>query len=114
MGEDYKLIAVITPNTTNWTAKVVVLEKISARTSYLSPTKYQNVVLMDMEGSQSQQNLIAHSASMPQLNKLLNFTTDHRHELNCGPPTRDYNPSGTTINNDETLQVIKSIKAAIN
>ncbi|KAL2458079.1 Uncharacterized protein Fot_55937 [Forsythia ovata] len=82
MGEDYKLIAVITPNTTNWTAKVVVLEKISARTSYLSPTKYQNVVLMDMEGSQSQQNLIAHSASMPQLNKLFNFTTDSTASIN--------------------------------
>ncbi|KAL2501113.1 Glutamine synthetase [Forsythia ovata] len=68
MGEDYKLIAAITPNTTNWTAKVVVLEKTSARTAYHSPTKYQNVVLMDMEGSQSQQNLTAHSASMPQLN----------------------------------------------
>ncbi|KAL2514925.1 Replication factor-A C terminal domain-containing protein [Forsythia ovata] len=74
MGEDYKLIAAITPNTTNWTEKVVVLEKTSARTAYHSPTKYQNVVLMDMEGSQSQQNLTAPSATMPQLNKQLNFT----------------------------------------
>ncbi|KAL2499699.1 Replication protein A 70 kDa DNA-binding subunit B [Abeliophyllum distichum] len=54
MGEDYKLIAAITPNTTNWTAKVVVLEKSSARTAYHSPTKYQNVVLMDMERNKVQ------------------------------------------------------------
>ncbi|KAL2505488.1 Replication protein A 70 kDa DNA-binding subunit B [Abeliophyllum distichum] len=54
MGEDYKLIATITPNTTNWTAKVVVLEKTSARTAYHSPTKYQNVVLMDMERNKVQ------------------------------------------------------------
>ncbi|KAL2487569.1 Uncharacterized protein Fot_40861 [Forsythia ovata] len=54
MGEDYKLIATITPNTTNWTAKIVVLEKTSARTAYHSPTKYQNVVLMDMEDNQLQ------------------------------------------------------------
>ncbi|KAL2512632.1 Uncharacterized protein Adt_18232 [Abeliophyllum distichum] len=54
MGEDYKLIAAITPNTTNWTAKVVVLEKTFARTAYHSPTKYQNVVVMDMEDNQLQ------------------------------------------------------------
>ncbi|KAL2474561.1 hypothetical protein Adt_35297 [Abeliophyllum distichum] len=54
MGEDYKLITVITPNTTNWTAKVVVLEKTSARTAYHSPTKYQNVVLMHIEDNQLQ------------------------------------------------------------
>ncbi|KAL2521563.1 Replication protein A 70 kDa DNA-binding subunit B [Forsythia ovata] len=54
MGEDYKFIPAITPTTTNWTAKVVVLEKTSARTAFHSPTKYQNVVLMDMERNKVQ------------------------------------------------------------
>ncbi|KAL2525432.1 ATP-dependent DNA helicase [Abeliophyllum distichum] len=54
MGEDYKFITAITPNTTTWTTKVVVLEKTSVRTAYHSPTKYQNVVLMDMERNRVQ------------------------------------------------------------
>ena len=47
MAEKYKLISEITPGQTNWTAKVIVTEKSIPRIAMHSPTKYQNMLLID-------------------------------------------------------------------
>ncbi|KAL2544142.1 replication protein A 70 kDa DNA-binding subunit B-like [Forsythia ovata] len=47
----------ISPGTTGWTVKVVVAEKFSPRIAQKSPTKYQNLILMDSEGSTVQATL---------------------------------------------------------
>ncbi|KAL2505373.1 Nucleic acid-binding [Abeliophyllum distichum] len=49
MEDKYKLILDISSADTNWTAKVTVVEKSPARTAQYSPTKYQNITLMDPE-----------------------------------------------------------------
>ncbi|KAL2512174.1 Uncharacterized protein Adt_17774 [Abeliophyllum distichum] len=49
MEDKYKLIPDVFPADTNWTAKVIVVEKSPARTAQYSPTKYQNITLMDPE-----------------------------------------------------------------
>ncbi|KAL2525922.1 Nucleic acid-binding [Abeliophyllum distichum] len=47
MEHRYKLIPDVSPADTNWTAKVIVVKKCPARTALSSPTKYQNITLMD-------------------------------------------------------------------
>ena len=47
MAEKFKLISEITPGQTNWTVKVIVAEKSIPRIAMHSPTKYQNMLLID-------------------------------------------------------------------
>ncbi|KAL2461333.1 NADPH--Cytochrome [Abeliophyllum distichum] len=49
MEDKYKLIPDVSPTDTNWTTKVIVVEKSPTRTAQYSPTKYQNITLMDPE-----------------------------------------------------------------
>ncbi|KAL2505399.1 Replication protein A 70 kDa DNA-binding subunit B [Abeliophyllum distichum] len=54
MEDKYKLIPDVSPADTNWTAKVIVVEKSLGRTAQYSPTKYQNITLMDPEKNKVQ------------------------------------------------------------
>ncbi|KAL2533885.1 Replication protein A 70 kDa DNA-binding subunit D [Abeliophyllum distichum] len=49
MGDKFQLIHDVSPGTAEWTVKVVVAEKFSPRVAQRSPTKYQNLILMDSE-----------------------------------------------------------------
>ncbi|KAL2479289.1 replication protein A 70 kDa DNA-binding subunit B-like [Abeliophyllum distichum] len=49
MGDKFQLIHDVSPGTTGWTVKVVVAEKFSPKVAQRSPTKYQNLTLMDSE-----------------------------------------------------------------
>ncbi|KAL2526696.1 Replication protein A 70 kDa DNA-binding subunit E [Abeliophyllum distichum] len=51
MGNEFQLIREVSPGTAGWTVKVVIAEKFSLRVAQRSPTKYQNLILMDSEGS---------------------------------------------------------------
>ncbi|KAL2543442.1 Replication protein A 70 kDa DNA-binding subunit B [Abeliophyllum distichum] len=57
MGDKFQLIHDVSPGTAGWTVKVVVAEKFSPRVAQRSPTKYQNLILMDSEGSTVQATL---------------------------------------------------------
>ncbi|KAL2461281.1 replication protein A 70 kDa DNA-binding subunit B-like [Abeliophyllum distichum] len=57
MGDKFQLIHEVSPGTAGWTVKVVVAEKFSPRVAQRSPTKYQNLILMDSEGSTVQATL---------------------------------------------------------
>ncbi|KAL2520486.1 replication protein A 70 kDa DNA-binding subunit B-like [Forsythia ovata] len=59
MINQYQLIREVSPGTTGWTVKVVVAEKFSLRTTEKSPTKYQNLILMDSEATLYEQNITA-------------------------------------------------------
>ncbi|KAL2495811.1 hypothetical protein Fot_39568 [Forsythia ovata] len=49
MSNEFQLIREVSPGTTGWTVKVVVTEKFSPRIAQKSPTKYQNLILIDSE-----------------------------------------------------------------
>ncbi|KAL2508895.1 replication protein A 70 kDa DNA-binding subunit B-like [Forsythia ovata] len=51
MSNEFQLIREVSSGTTGWTIKVVVAEKFSPRIAQKSPTKYQNLILIDSEGS---------------------------------------------------------------
>ncbi|KAL2474468.1 replication protein A 70 kDa DNA-binding subunit B-like [Abeliophyllum distichum] len=57
MGDKFQLIHDVSPGTAGWTVNVVVAEKFSPRVAQRSPTKYQNLILMDSEGSTVQATL---------------------------------------------------------
>ncbi|KAL2496209.1 replication protein A 70 kDa DNA-binding subunit B-like [Forsythia ovata] len=57
MSNEFQLIREISPGTTGWIVKVVVTEKFSPRIAQKSLTKYQNLILMDLEGSTVQVTL---------------------------------------------------------
>ncbi|KAL2480494.1 replication protein A 70 kDa DNA-binding subunit B-like [Abeliophyllum distichum] len=57
MGDKFQLIHDVSPGTAGWTVKVVVAEKFSPRVGQRSQTKYQNLILMDSEGSTVQATL---------------------------------------------------------
>ncbi|KAL2487480.1 replication protein A 70 kDa DNA-binding subunit B-like [Forsythia ovata] len=57
MSNEFQLIREISLGTTGWTFKVVVVEKFSPRIAQKNPTKYQNLILMDSEGSTVQATL---------------------------------------------------------
>ncbi|KAL2528101.1 replication protein A 70 kDa DNA-binding subunit B-like [Forsythia ovata] len=57
MSNEFQLIREVSPGTTGWTVKVVVAEKFSPRIAKKNPTKYQNLILMDSEGSTVQATL---------------------------------------------------------
>ncbi|KAL2505189.1 Replication protein A 70 kDa DNA-binding subunit B [Abeliophyllum distichum] len=57
MGDKFQLIGEVSPGTAGWTVKVVVAEKFSPRVAQRSLTKYQNLILMDSEGSTVQATL---------------------------------------------------------
>ncbi|XP_041010101.1 uncharacterized protein LOC121254208 [Juglans microcarpa x Juglans regia] len=50
----YKSIKDITQNTRNWKIKMIVAEKSPKRATQNSPTRYQNLVLIDVEGNRVQ------------------------------------------------------------
>ncbi|KAL2489460.1 Aquaporin PIP2 [Forsythia ovata] len=49
MSKELQLISNVSPGSSGWTVKVVVAEKFSPRVAQKSPTKYQNLILMDTE-----------------------------------------------------------------
>ncbi|KAL2521935.1 Uncharacterized protein Fot_25858 [Forsythia ovata] len=49
MSKEFQLISDVSPESSGWTVKVVVAEKFSPRIAQKSPTKYQNLLLMDTE-----------------------------------------------------------------
>ncbi|KAL2514569.1 Uncharacterized protein Fot_28540 [Forsythia ovata] len=49
MSNEFQFIREVSPGTIGWTIKVVVAEKFSPRIAQKSPTKYQNLILMDSE-----------------------------------------------------------------
>lgn len=49
MATHYKLIPQIAISETNWSAKVVITGKQSPKTARNSSTRYQTVLLMDLE-----------------------------------------------------------------
>ncbi|KAL2547347.1 Nucleic acid-binding [Forsythia ovata] len=49
MAETYKFISDINVRQQNWTSKVIVAEKYVAKTSHNHRTRYQNMVLIDMQ-----------------------------------------------------------------
>ncbi|KAL2464046.1 hypothetical protein Fot_52002 [Forsythia ovata] len=49
MSKEFQLISNVSPGSSGWTVKVVVAEKFSPRIAQKSPTKYQNLILMDTE-----------------------------------------------------------------
>ncbi|KAL2468162.1 hypothetical protein Fot_51687 [Forsythia ovata] len=49
MSKEFQLISDVSPGSSGWTVKVVVAEKFSPRIAQKSPTKYQNLLLMDTE-----------------------------------------------------------------
>ncbi|KAL2494815.1 hypothetical protein Fot_38572 [Forsythia ovata] len=53
MSNEFQLIREVSPGTTGWTVKVVVVEKFSPRIAQKSPTKYQNLILKDSEADSS-------------------------------------------------------------
>ncbi|KAL2459842.1 replication protein A 70 kDa DNA-binding subunit D-like [Forsythia ovata] len=57
MSKEFQLISNVSPGSSGWTVKVVVAEKFSPRIAQKSPTKYQNLILMDTEGSTVQATL---------------------------------------------------------
>ncbi|KAL2521694.1 replication protein A 70 kDa DNA-binding subunit B-like [Forsythia ovata] len=57
MSNEFQLIREISSGTTGWTFKVVVAEKFSPRIAQKNPTKYQNLILIDSEGSTVQATL---------------------------------------------------------
>ncbi|KAL2459798.1 replication protein A 70 kDa DNA-binding subunit B-like [Forsythia ovata] len=57
MSKEFELISNVSPGSSGWTVKVVVTEKVSPRIAQKSPTKYQNLILMDTEGSTVQATL---------------------------------------------------------
>ncbi|KAL2548750.1 replication protein A 70 kDa DNA-binding subunit B-like [Forsythia ovata] len=57
MSNEFQFIREVSPGTTGWTVKVVVAEKFSTRIAQKSPTKYQNLILMDSKGSTVQATL---------------------------------------------------------
>ncbi|KAL2471618.1 Nucleic acid-binding [Abeliophyllum distichum] len=57
MGNEFQLTREVSPGTAGWTVKVVVAENFSPRVTQKSPTKYQNLILMDSKGSTVQATL---------------------------------------------------------
>ncbi|KAL2498410.1 replication protein A 70 kDa DNA-binding subunit B-like [Abeliophyllum distichum] len=57
MSNEFRLIREVSPGSAGWTVKVVIAEKFSPRVAKKSPTKYQNLILMDSEGSTVQATL---------------------------------------------------------
>ncbi|KAL2470833.1 replication protein A 70 kDa DNA-binding subunit B-like [Abeliophyllum distichum] len=57
MSNELRLIREVSPGTTRWTINVTLAEKFSPRIAQKSPTKYQNLILMDSEGSTVQATL---------------------------------------------------------
>ncbi|KAL2535620.1 replication protein A 70 kDa DNA-binding subunit B-like [Forsythia ovata] len=57
MSKEFQFISNVSPGSSGWTVKVVVVEKFSPRIAQKSPTKYQNLILMDTEGSTVQATL---------------------------------------------------------
>ncbi|KAL2493577.1 Nucleic acid-binding [Forsythia ovata] len=57
MSKEFQLIRDVSLGSSGWTVKVVVAEKFSPRIAQKSPTKYQNLILMDTEGSTVQATL---------------------------------------------------------
>ncbi|KAL2527911.1 replication protein A 70 kDa DNA-binding subunit B-like [Forsythia ovata] len=53
----FYLFRFFSPGTTGWTIKVIVAEKFSPRIAQKSPTKYQNLILIESEGSTVQTTL---------------------------------------------------------
>ncbi|KAL2521561.1 hypothetical protein Fot_25484 [Forsythia ovata] len=49
MSKEFQLISNVSPGSSGWTVKVVVAEKFSPKIAQKSPTKYQNLILMDTE-----------------------------------------------------------------
>ncbi|KAL2537315.1 Uncharacterized protein Fot_18706 [Forsythia ovata] len=49
MSKEFQLIRDVSPGSSGWIVKVVVAEKILPRIAQKSPTKYQNLILMDTE-----------------------------------------------------------------
>ncbi|KAL2534568.1 replication protein A 70 kDa DNA-binding subunit B-like [Abeliophyllum distichum] len=74
MGDKFQLIHDVSPRTTGWTVKVVVAEKFSPRVAQRSPTKYQNLTLMDSEGSTVQATLYGQNITAFQDELLLGKT----------------------------------------
>ncbi|KAL2539735.1 Replication protein A 70 kDa DNA-binding subunit B [Abeliophyllum distichum] len=74
MGDKFQLIHDVSPGTTGWTVKVVVAEKFSPRVAQRSPTKYQNLTLMDSEGSTVQATLYGQNITAFQDELLLGKT----------------------------------------
>ncbi|KAL2543226.1 Replication protein A 70 kDa DNA-binding subunit B [Abeliophyllum distichum] len=74
MGDKFQLIHDVSPGTTGWTVKVVVAEKFSPRVAQRSPTKYQNITLMDSEGSTVQATLYGQNITAFQDELLLGKT----------------------------------------
>ncbi|KAL2528023.1 replication protein A 70 kDa DNA-binding subunit D-like [Forsythia ovata] len=54
MAETYKFISDINVRQQKWTSKVIVAEKYVAKTSHNQRTRYQNMVLIDMQGNKVQ------------------------------------------------------------
>ncbi|KAL2466624.1 replication protein A 70 kDa DNA-binding subunit B-like [Abeliophyllum distichum] len=65
MGDKLQLIHDVSPGTAGWTVKVVVTEKFSPRIAQRSPTKYQNLILMDSEGSTVQTTFFTDFEDLP-------------------------------------------------
>ncbi|KAL2458231.1 Replication protein A 70 kDa DNA-binding subunit B [Abeliophyllum distichum] len=61
MNNQYQLIKDVHPGDVGWTVKVTIAEKSPARTAKKSPKKYQNIILMDSEGSTVQATLYDHN-----------------------------------------------------
>ncbi|KAL2471009.1 Replication protein A 70 kDa DNA-binding subunit D [Abeliophyllum distichum] len=74
MGDKFQLIHDVSPGTTGWTVKVVVAEKFSPKVAQRSPTKYQNLTLMDSEGSTVQATLYGQNITAFQDELLLGKT----------------------------------------
>ncbi|KAL2501341.1 hypothetical protein Fot_35189 [Forsythia ovata] len=53
MSNEFQLIREVSPRSTGWTVKVVVAEKFSPRIAQKSPTKYQNLILIESEADSS-------------------------------------------------------------
>lgn len=51
MAANFKFIPQINPNERNWQAKVIVAEKFSPKQARHGTSKYQNMVLMDLQGN---------------------------------------------------------------
>ncbi|KAL2457628.1 replication protein A 70 kDa DNA-binding subunit B-like [Forsythia ovata] len=62
------------PGTTGWTIKVIVAEKFSPRIAQKSPTKYQNLILIESEGSTVQATLYGQNITVFQDELILGKT----------------------------------------
>ncbi|KAK4417247.1 hypothetical protein Salat_2550300 [Sesamum alatum] len=59
-------VAEVTPNTKNWTTKVLVIQKLSPRQSQSSPKKYQRFLFIDKDGTKVQAVIYSPDMSLMQ------------------------------------------------